>query len=61
MAETEFLISVEYIDGRVEGYRCAWTSGPNEGVLNLGDVEGTEQTMTIVLANVRNYSKKRIR
>lgn len=58
---TERIVSVEYLDGRIEGYRCEYTSGPKEGVLHLGNVDGTSQTMTLVLANVRCYTERRIR
>lgn len=58
---TEYEITVEYMDGRTEVIRCEWTSGPKDGVLHMGNVEQTSNSRHMVLSNVRVYTERRIR
>jgi hypothetical protein len=53
-------ISIEYMDGKVAQHYYGYGTEPREGVLHLHQVDQTEQTMTLVLANVRSYTTKRI-
>lgn len=54
------VITVEYIDGKTETIHYGWAPEPKNGVLNLLDVENTLDSRTIVLANVRSYTVRRL-
>jgi hypothetical protein len=61
MSSTASEVTVEYMDGRTETIHYGWAPAPKDGLLHLLDVENTSESRTLVLANVRSYTVRRIR
>lgn len=61
MSTTLYEITVTYTDGSTDTITYGWGSAPKNGVLHLYDVEGTDRSRSLVLANVRHYDVRRLR
>ena len=61
VSTTEYEVEVVYMDDRRELIRYGWGRAPENGVLHLYDVGGTDKSRSIPLANVRSYDVRRIR
>lgn len=61
MSTTLYEITVAYVNGHTETITYGWGRAPKDGVLHLYDVENTDRSRSLVLANVLSYETRRLR
>lgn len=61
MSNTLYQITIHYMDGRTDVISYGWGREPKDGILHLYDVENTDRSRAVILANVRSYDVQRIR